>query len=267
VRYVIRLLTVASILIAGNASAQRSERLPERVIVSEKAFASCYDSATQKLAGSMLVRSPILMSPDGNYEAYTENEAVAYRGETWADCVNTAKLLVKAAGEKEFRLAYLQEPHQYELFSQIDLVDWSPDSQYLLAELFTGQWGSDWGGTSPLLYNAWNGVFSPQGPQDFVSTALSNRFGHDCSYRVQSLGFAPDGGVVLKIQPWFDMEGILDPASCVKKDGLWILHNGLAPLADTYKVQRYGHPLQDVGTTRHGKESHPGGPVEERKTP
>jgi hypothetical protein len=56
--------------------------------------------------------------------------------------------------------------------------------------------------------------------QDIVSVAFSNRLGHDCYSRVQSLGFAPDGGVVLKIQPWFHEEGIMDPASCVKKEGL-----------------------------------------------
>jgi len=248
-RHMTRLLTLASILIAGNANGQRPEPLPERLIVSEKPFASCYD-ANYKLVGSMLVRSPILVSPDGNYQAYAENEAVAYRGGTWAECVNTSKLFVKGAGEKEFRLAYLEEPRVYNLLSLIGLVDWSPDSHYLFAELVVSQWGSDWGGSSPLLYNAWNGVFSPQ---DFVSTALSIHLGHDCYYRVQSLGFAPDGGVVLKIQPWFDEEGILDPASCVKKEGLWMLHNGLTSLAGTYKVQRYGHPLQDPGRARGGR--------------
>lgn len=243
---VTRWLILASVLIAASANAQRPERLPERVIVSEKAFASCYDDSNQKLVGSMLVRRPVLISPDGSYQAYAENEAVAYR-RAEAECVNTAKLFVKGPGDKEFRLAYLQEPHLYELISQIDLIDWSPDSHYLLAELSIGQWGSDSGGFSPLLYNAWDGVFSPQ---DFVSTALSIHFGHDCYYGVQSLGFAPDGGVVLRIRPEVSEEGIMDPASCVKKEGLWVLHNGLTSLADTYKVQRFGHLLRDAGRTR-----------------
>jgi hypothetical protein len=236
--YVTRLLILAPILIAGYGNAQHPQRLPGRVVVSEKTFADCYDS-NQKLVGSMLVRRPVLVSPNGNYQAYAENEAIAYRG-AGAECVTTAKLFVKGPADKDFRLVYLQEPHLYELISQIDLVDWSPDSHYLLAELFIGQQGSDFGGFSPLLYNAWDGVFSPE---NFVSTALSIHVGRDCPYVVQSLGFAPNGGVVLKVGPVIDEEGIMDPGSCVKGVGLWMLNHDLTPLADTYKVQRYGHLL------------------------
>ncbi len=238
-RCVTRLLLFACVLISYKANAQGPKRLPGRVIVSERAFASCYDSANQKLVGSMLVRRPVLVSPDGKYQAYAENEAVAHLG-GGAECVNTAKLFVKGPGDKEFRLAYLQEPHLYTLISQIDLIDWSPDSRYLLAELFIGQWASDFGGSSPLLYNAWDGVFSPE---NFVSTAFSIYVGRDCSYRSKTIGFASDGGVVLKIQPYFEEEGIIDPASCVKEEGLWLLNKGLTPLADTYKVRRYGRLL------------------------
>ncbi len=198
-----------------------------------------YDSTNQKLVGSILVRRPVLVSPDGKYQAYAENEAVARQG-AGDECVNTAKLFVKGPSDEQFRLAYLQEPHLYELISQIDLIDWSPDSHYLLAELFIGQWASDFGGFSPLLYNAWDGVFSPE---NFVSTAFSIHVGHDCTYVSKTIGFAPDGGVVLKVHPNFDEEGIMDTASCVKEEGLWLLNKGLTPLADTYKVRRYGRLL------------------------
>ncbi len=238
-RCVGHLLLFVCVLISCQANAQGPTRPPERVILSEKAFATCYDSVNEKLVGSMLVRRPVLVSPDGKFQAYAENEAVAHLG-AGAECVSTAKLFVKGPGEKEFRLVYLQEPDLYELISQIDLVDWSPDSHHLLAELFLGQWGSDSGGFSPLLYNAWNGVFSPE---NFVSTAFSIHIGHDCPYVNKALGFAPDGGVVLRVQPDYDEEGIMDPASCVKKEGLWLLKNSLTPLADTYKVQRYGRLL------------------------
>ncbi len=234
-----RLSLSAFILIAGNAIAQEPQRLPGRVIASEKAFATCYDTTGQKLIGSMLVRRPILVSPDGNYQAYAENEAVAYRRSD-AECVNTAKLFVKGPGEKEFRLVFLQEPRSDELISQIDLIDWSSDSHFLLAELFIGQWASDSGGFSPLLYNAWDGVFSRE---DFVSTAFSIKVGHVCYFRSEMLGFSPGGGMVLKIHPEIDEEGFMDPDSCVKKDGLWLLDNGLTALPDTYNVQHYGHLL------------------------
>jgi hypothetical protein len=131
---VTRLLLFAFVLVCYEANAQGPKRLPEHVIVSETATADCYDKASNKLVGSMLVRRPVILSPDGKYQAYAENEAVAYRG-AGAECVNTARLFVKGPGEKEFRLAYLQEPSLYTLFNEINIVDWSPDSRYLLAEL------------------------------------------------------------------------------------------------------------------------------------
>lgn len=227
--------------VACQANAQDRERFPERVIVSETATATCYDSTGRRLVGSMLVRSPVFVSPDGRHQAFVENEAVAYPGRG-PECVNNAKLFVKGPGDKEFRLAYLQEPTTYQLYSHIEIVDWSPDSRDLLVQLFIGQWGSDWGAFSPLLYHAWDGVFSSQ---NMVSTALSTHFGYGCSYGVRTLGFSPDGGVVLKIQPVFDEEGALDPKSCVKKQGLWLLKDGLLPLASTYGVRRYGEYLAE----------------------
>jgi hypothetical protein len=78
--------------------------------MSETATASCYDRANEKLVGSMVVRSPVFVSPDGKYQAYTENEAVARQGSGLAECVNTARLFVQETGEDGFRLVFLQEP-------------------------------------------------------------------------------------------------------------------------------------------------------------
>jgi hypothetical protein len=232
-------LLLVCVAISVEAEAQGPERLPERVIVSETATATCYDSTNQKLMGSMLVRSPVFISQDGRYQAFVENEAVAHRG-GGPECAHNAKLFVKGPDDKKFRLVYLQAPSTYELWNDIEIVDWSPDSRYLLAELFIGQWGSDWGAFSPLLYHAWDGVFSSQ---NMVDTALSYHFERDCDYRVKTLGFSPDGGVVLKIWPVFDEEGTLVPESCVKEEGLWLLKDGLLPLAAAYGVQRYGRYL------------------------
>ena len=238
-RFGTSLLILASLLVHGNAFAQATEQLPERVIASETATATCFDKTTQKLVGSMLVRSRVFVSPDGNYQAYDENEAVARKvGE---QCVNTAKLFVKGPSDKGFQLVYLQKPSRHELFNNIKIVDWSPDNHQLLAELFIGQWGSDAGGNTPLLYDATDGVFNSQ---DVVATSLSIHFGHDCAFVVQTMGFAADGGVVLKIRPSLDeAEGTIEPDSCVMKEGLWLLKDGIKSLADTYRVQRYGRLL------------------------
>ncbi|PYU73619.1 MAG: hypothetical protein DMG49_05780 [Acidobacteria bacterium] len=209
------LLILASLLVRGNALAQIPERLSERVITSETATATCFDKTNQKQIGSMLVRSE--------------------------QCVNTAKLFVKGPSDKGFRLVYLEEPSRYELFNNVKIVDWSPDNHHLLAELFVGQWGSDAGGNAPLLYDATDGVFASP---NVVATALNIRFGHDCEFVVQTMGFAADGGVVFKIWPRFgEGKTAAEPGSCVNKEGLWLLKDGISPLADTYRVQRYGRFL------------------------
>jgi hypothetical protein len=204
-------------------------------------MATCFDKTTQKLAGSMLVRSRILVSPNGNYQAYAENEAVAHSaGEK---CVNTAKLFVKGPGDKGFRLVYLEEPAGNELFNQMKIIDWSPDNHNLLAELSVGQWGSDDGENTPLVYDVTDGVF---GSRNLVTIALAIRFGHECDFVAQAMGFADDGGVVLKIGPGFDEAGTEEeePDTCFTEDGLWLLRqDGINPLADTYRVHRYGRFL------------------------
>src|ERR1700674_1453167 len=148
-RFGTSLLILISLLACDNAFAQAPDQSSERVVTSETATATCFDKTTQKLVGSMLVRSRVFVSPNGNYEAYAENEAVAHSaGE---QCVNTAKLFVKGPSDKGFRLVYLEEPSRYELFNNVKIVDWSPDNHHLLAELFVGQWGADAGGNTPLL--------------------------------------------------------------------------------------------------------------------
>src|SRR6267154_2043935 len=210
------LVVLASLLVGGNSFAQAPERFSERVITSETAPATCFDKTTQKLVGSMLVRSRVFVSPDRNYQAYAESEEV-------------------------FRLVYLEEPSRYALLNNIRIVDWSPDNRHLLAELFVGQWGSDAGGNTPLLYDSTDGVFYSQ---KVVATALNIRFGHDCAFVLQTMGFAADGGVVLKIRPSLEeAEGTVEPDSCVKREGLWLLKDGVKPLTGTYRVPRYGRFL------------------------
>ena len=61
---------------------------------------------------------------------------------------------------------------------------------------------------------------------------------------MQAMGFAADGGVVLKIRPSLDeAEGTVEPGSCVKQEGLWLLKDGVKPLTGTYRVPRYGRFL------------------------
>jgi hypothetical protein len=239
---VICLLCLAFTLVAGNARDQSPEQLPPRVVLSETAMATCYEANSNRVAGSMLVRRPILLSPDGHHQAYAENIAVAHGH--LGQCANSAKLFVRRPGDQEFRVAYHQAPREYDLFNDITIVDWSPDSHYLLAELAIGQWGSDFGGLTPLLYDAQSGAVTPE---KWLDGAFNSYFGHTCSYIVGSLGFARSGSVVLKVRPTVDEEGVGDPESCVKKERLVLLNpatRAITLLAGKHKVQRYGRILK-----------------------
>ncbi len=233
--------------------AQSPERLPSHVEISKNGGASCYDGASGKLVGSRLVRSPAFTSPDGRYRAYSEVEAVAFKvpEKDWnrwstAECANTAKLFVAGPKSNVFRLVFLQEPTRYQLLNGIGLVDWSPDSRRLLLKLGLGQYASDWGGTVVLLYDADYGVFSQR---ELTGEAFNRYVGKDCTAVIEALGFSPEGKVLLKAGPYFDIgEDAPRTDSCVKKEGFWLLDAGketVSPLPDDYKMQRYGKFQED----------------------
>jgi hypothetical protein len=211
-------------------------RPPQPTIISPTKMATCYDEITGKVTGTMLVRRPVMVSPDGREQAYAVIEAVSNGG----GCESTSKLFVKRAGEKKFHLVLVEKPEEQELLNDIRLIDWSQDGRYLLIDLVIGQWGSDAGGIVPMVYDARRGAFWPRYK---VRDALDARAGCICDFYVESAGFAPDDGVVLRIRSVFEIEGPLAQDSCVKKPGLWLLKNTLVPLPDDYKVRHYGRLL------------------------
>jgi hypothetical protein len=223
------LLGLAFLLVHVNAFAQTSNISPE--------VATC-DS------GRTLVRSRVLISPDGNYQAYSQSEAMMWPE---SGCINTSELFVKGPDDKQFRLVYLQEPHTTEGFNLLTLVDWSPNSHQLLAELFiSSQFGTDFGSRIPLLYKATEGVFSDE---NWLKAALSSHFSHDCYANFDARGFSADGGYVFTIYAVYEgdtSDNPIEANSCVKKDGIWQLNYEdskgwmVKQVAATYRVRRYG---------------------------
>ncbi len=208
----------------------------QTTVTSPTKLATCYDRITGKVTGTMLVRRPTLASPNGKWQAYAVIKAVSEHG----GCESTSRLFVRSSGEKQFHPVLVQKPKADQLLNDIRLIDWSRDSHYLLIDLVLGQWGSDAGGTVPLVYDAWKGTFWQRAK---VRNAVHAQAGKLCDFYAASIGFAPDDGVVLRIRPVFEIEGPLERNSCVNKAGLWLLNNGLEPLPENYHVRQYGRLL------------------------
>jgi len=191
----------------------------------------------------MVVRRPVLVSP-GGHQAFAE---ILSNGHARGECTNTLKLFVKRLHESEFRIAYVQVPRESEDLKGINIVDWSPDNRFLLAELVIGQWGSDFGGRVPILYNSQTGTVTPE---DWLDSALKSYFDNRCSLdpAIEGLGFISSGGLIIRIKPARDMiQGGIEPDSCFKAPELLLLNpvtNRIAVFAGKHKIEKYGRLLK-----------------------
>ena len=164
--YLIAFILGLFLAFPGQVTAQ-IERLPSHVKVDEQTLPSCYEGSTGNLVGSRTSRTRVLVSPEGRYRAYAENEAVAFKvsehdpkRKLWIDCANTSRLFVVGPGDKAFRPVLILEPVPQRLGNSLGLVDWSPDSRYLLLGVGFWQWASDYFEGQTRLYEAEYGVFT-----------------------------------------------------------------------------------------------------------
>jgi hypothetical protein len=216
------------------------------------ATASCYDKKGEKLVGSRFLPSQVLVSPDGHNRAYAENYARMFKGfsqgifgDATVPCANTSKLYVSGPKEERFRLVLLQEPTLEELGNSIQIVDWSPDSRYLLLMTQYWQYESDFGSSAVRVFDSISGVFTGR-----ESLRIEKPSGNPCTWDGTALGFSPDGKVVARVLPTFDQHGDTpDLFSCVKKPELRafdFLTGHSSPLPDGFRVNQYGRWQEQV---------------------
>jgi hypothetical protein len=208
-----------------------------------KASASCYDEATGKMIGTERRHTAVIVSPDGRYRAYAENEAVASpitKGDS-AECQSTSKLFVAGPNSMDFLSVLVISPLPERHGNDIELVDWSPVGHQLLLLQGWWEWGSDVGGNFVRVYDA---DVQKLSRESFVEDHFSKHFGRSCAAIFRAVGFSSAGNVLLRAEPWFDF-GEDTPAadSCVQKEGLWLIDfavPAVSQLQDDYQVQHYG---------------------------
>jgi hypothetical protein len=167
---------------------------------------------------SHMVRSDMLVSPDGKRRAYAEVEATALYPERPAGysgplCVNQSRLFV-ADPAQDFKLVFLQEPTDVENGNSLRLVDWSSDSRRLLVEL--ADWHYEQPGISHniLIYDTRYTTFQ----QPELVAALAKAYAHDCWFNFRVAGFNPTGKIVLEADPLSpEEEEVQGVSSCARK--------------------------------------------------
>src|SRR5215475_7827214 len=175
------------------------------------------------LPDRMTSRSWTLASPDGLFQAYSENEAITERSPTGEItlCKSTSRLFVTGPGMKEAKAVLIVEPSEEDGWeNSIELIDWSREGHRLVVIEFSWLWATDSAGVAPRVYDADSGKLTAD---DFSYAAFQRLLGRKCIVNLDPIGFTPDGKVVLDARPDFDEEMQLMNDSCLKKTEVWSL--------------------------------------------
>lgn len=197
---------------------------------------------------SRTVRGNTLVAPDQKHRAYAEVEATALypqrpSGYAGPLCVNNSRLFV-ASETGEFKLKFLQEPADVENGNFLRLIDWSPDSRRLLAEVTEWQYEQPGSNNGVLLYDSRIGSFQ----QPDLQRSLAKTYGHDCTMNVRVLGFGGQGAIVLEGQPLSpEEEEVSGTSSCAKKRTFFELDRTTESLVSVPEMPKVQHNAKMEG--------------------
>jgi hypothetical protein len=214
-------------------------------------YVSCWDKKN-KLTGSHLVRTPVLVSSDGSHRAYVEVESTAFQPKDLATytgplCENTSRLFFAGGEEAKFRLVFSQSAEDFSDGNSLTLVDWSSDGMHLLLERTQWKYESEGDYTDFVVFNVDSGTVT----QPNLEAAIAARYGKDCGSENSAPGFTSEGKVVVAVTPLADEIALMNGAkSCVKRKTLLVvdLSRGLTastePLAANIKLVQHGKFLE-----------------------
>lgn len=148
---------------------------------------------------SRTATSPPLVSPDKLKRAFAR---VAATTTGLNSCSSESKLFFRGPHDRSFRVIYLIPSTVSEGMNGLRLVDWSPDSQYLVFETIRWQEGTDSGvDTDVVSYDSNSGVFGT-----LIWDVFFGNDKRDCRRNLRALGFSPEGKLVVRATtaPYYD---------------------------------------------------------------
>lgn len=243
--------------------AESAVRLPISKRSADTAQVSCWISSEHLI--SRLGRSSIISSSAG-YRAYAEAEAIALRPryqETYTGplCENRIKLFLAKPGESSFQIvldsnspkgdcAIVEGAESCEV-KGIQLVDWSRDGTFLLADLVLWIYESDaLLMRVPIIYDAAQGKFIRPDVYHLFDEYYKTVFfkekpdptGSRCEFELHAEGFAPDGNLILSALRPPDDPTADEQVFCLDKKETFLFElrsNEIKRLPFDYKLERH----------------------------
>jgi hypothetical protein len=251
--------------------AQSATSLPIAERSADTSELSCWKRGDHLI--SLFGRSPILSSSAG-YRVYAEATAMALspkHEETYEGplCENNVKVYLANDGASSFPIIFDSGVPKDDCFQVegrdscdvkgIQLVDWSKDGRFLLADLVSWVYESDaLLMREPIVYDVTKSqLIRPDVYHFFDDYFRTDAFkdkpdssGRHCEFELLAEGFSPDGKVVLSASRTPDDPGY-DQVFCVAEKQMFqfdLETHTIKRLPGTYKVQRYG--TWNSGVTR-----------------
>jgi hypothetical protein len=242
--------------IIPRALAQSAARLPIAERSSDTAELSCWKDGNDP--NSRLGRSPIIFSSAGD-RAYAEARATAFRPkyrETYAGllCENVIKLFLRKEGTATVQILLDSslpkndcapfEGKDYCAVNGIQLVDWSKDARFLLADLVLWEYETDTGLIRvPIIYDVKEREFiRPDVYHFFNEYYKSHASKENCEFNLQAEGFSSEGDLILAAtRP--PLSSTYDQVFCLNKRQTFqfdLRTNRIRQLPANYQVQHYG---------------------------
>jgi hypothetical protein len=244
--------------------AQSAAPLPVTWRSNKTAEVSCWGGSDHLI--SRLGRSPVISSSAG-YRAYAEVEATAFRPkyqETYAGslCENRVRLFLAIPGASSFQTILDSNSPKGDCVTLegadscdvkgVEIVDWSRDGRFLLANLVLWVYESDaLVMRVPVIYNAAKNEFTRPDVYHFFDEYYKTDFfkskpdptGSHCEFELRAEAFAPDGNLILSVSRPPDDPTADEPVFCVDKKQAFQFEletNKIKRLPFDYKRQRYG---------------------------